>query len=258
MLPSLDRLKAPYPKGSPATHTDPPVSLLDSFIDAAYASGTVSDADGGEMDLGATSIERPAGEALRDLAVSEGASQTIEVGLALGMSALFLCQAVLRVDPDGARHVAIDPHQRTDWKGAGLTSLAAAGVDGLVEVIEEESELALPQLVRQGRQFDLAFVDGNHRFEGVLLDLVFMDRLVKPGGLIVADDMWMPSVRTAVAYVERNLDLELEPTAVPDAFSWRRGLRRRRGAPEGSGRMAVLRVPSAPPARPWDRFDPFV
>jgi predicted O-methyltransferase YrrM len=209
------------------------------------------------MQLAPTSVERAAGESLRDLAVSEGASQTIEVGLALGMSALFLCQAALAVNPDGGRHVAIDPCQRTDWKGAGLTSLAAAGVDGMVEVIEEGSELALPQLVREGRKFDLAFVDGNHRFEAVLLDLVFMDRLVKPGGVIVADDMWMPSVRMAVAYVERNLDLALEPDAAPNAFSWRRGPRRRSGL-KGAGEVAVMRVPTDPPARPWDRFDPFL
>ncbi|HMJ97407.1 MAG TPA: class I SAM-dependent methyltransferase [Thermoleophilaceae bacterium] len=231
-------------------------SRLDSFIDAAYATGTVRDAEGGEMQLVPTSIERAAGEALRDLAVSEGASQTVEVGLALGMSALFLCQGVLAVDPDGGRHVAIDPCQRTDWRGAGLASLAEAGVAGMVEVIEEGSELALPQLVREGRRFDFAFVDGNHRFEAVLLDLVFMDRLVKPGGVIVADDMWMPSVRMAVAYVERNLDLELEPNAIPNAFSWRRGLKR--GELKGTGEVAVLRVPTDPPARPWDRFDPFV
>ena len=204
-----------------------------------------------------TGVERAAGEALRDLAISEGASQTIETGLALGMSAVFLCQAVLTVDPGAGHHVAIDPYQRTDWKGAGLTSLAAAGVDGLVEVIEEQSEFVLPRLVQEGRQFDLAFVDGNHRFEGVLLDLVFMDRLVKPGGLIVADDMWMPSVRTAVAYVERNLDLELEPDAAPNAFSWHRGLRRRLRGLSGSGQVAVLRVPTDPPTRAWDRFDAF-
>jgi predicted O-methyltransferase YrrM len=233
------------------------VSRLDSFIDAAYTTGAVADAGGGQIPVLPTSVERAAGEALRDLAVREGASQTIETGFALGMSALFLCQAVLTVDPDGGHHVAIDPYQQASWKGAGLASLAAAGVDGRVEVIEEESELALPQLVREGRKFDLAFVDGNHRFEGVLLDLVFMERLVKPGGLIVADDMWMPSARVAVAYVERNLDLELEPNAVPNAFSWRRTSKWRRRGLKGTGRVAVMRVPTDPPARPWDRFDAF-
>jgi hypothetical protein len=82
--------------------------------------------------------------------------------------------------------------------------------------------------------------------------------LVKPGGLIVADDMWMPSVRMAVAYVERNLDLALEPNAVPNAFAWRRAARWGRRGLRGSGQLAVLRVPTDPPPRSWDRFDAFV
>ena len=67
--------------------------------------------------------------------------------------------------------MAIDPFQRQSWDGAGLATLATAGVDGLVEVIEEESAFALPDLVRSGRRFDLAFIDGDHRFESALLDL---------------------------------------------------------------------------------------
>jgi predicted O-methyltransferase YrrM len=234
---------------------------LDSFIREAYEAGSVADADGGHQALAPHSIELIDGKALRDLAIAEGASRTVEVGLAVGMSALFLCQALLAVDGGagggGARHVAIDPLQRESWNGAGLATLRAAGVDGLVEVIEEESALALPDLARAGREFDFAFVDGDHRFESVLLDLAFMDRLVRPGGLIVVDDMWMPGVRLAVAYVERNLDHKLEPDALPDGFRWRRPSKLRRGLPEGRGGMAVLRVPTNPPPRPWDRFDPF-
>jgi predicted O-methyltransferase YrrM len=223
---------------------------LASFVDSAYAAGAV---DG--RPLAPHSVDRADGEALRDLAVAEGASRTIEVGLALGMSALFLCQAI--AGRDGARHVAIDPFQAESWDNAGLEALREAEVEELVEVIQEESLFALPQLVKDGRQFDFAFVDGDHRFEGVVLDLVFMARLVKPGGLIVVDDMWMPAVRLAVSYVEKNLDLELEPDALPNGFSWGRRSRLSRGVPRGSGDLAVLRNPVDPPPRPWDRFEPF-
>ena len=230
---------------------------LDTFIRQAYAAGSVPGDDGGLHELAPHSIELGAGEALRDLAIAEGASRTIEVGLALGMSALFLCQAIVRTGGDGARHVAIDPFQRSSWNGAGLATLRAAGCDGIVEVIEEESALALPELARAGRRFDLAFVDGDHRFESVMADLVFLDRLVKPGGAIVVDDMWMPGVRLAVAYVERNLDHTVEPDTLPGGFRWRRHSKLRHGLPEGRGDMAVLRVPTDPPPRPWDRFDAF-
>jgi predicted O-methyltransferase YrrM len=225
---------------------------LARYIESAYARGSVDDADGAPVALAPHSIERVQGEALRELAVAEGAARTIEVGLALGMSALFLCQAVL---PRGGAHTAVDPYQRESWNGAGLRTLREAGVAELVEVIAEESQLALPRLVAEGREFDFAFVDGDHRFEGVFLDLYFMTRLVGPGGLVVVDDMWMPAVRTAVAYAERNLGATLEPAALPNAFRWRRRPLTR-GIPGGTGDVAVLRLPVERPELRWDEFVP--
>lgn len=227
-------------------------SALELMVDGIYARGSVADDDGNAVALRPHSIERAQGEALRDLAIAEGAERTIEVGLALGMSALFLCQAVLA---RGGRHVAIDPFQAESWNGAGMRTLREAGVEELVEVIEEESQLALPRLVAEGREFDLAFVDGDHRFEGVFLDLYFMTRLVRPGGLIVVDDMWMPAVRTAVAYVEKNLGVSLEPDALPKAFRWRKRPLSR-GVPSGTGDTAVLRLPGERRAPRWDEFVP--
>jgi hypothetical protein len=98
-------------------------------------------------------------------------------------------------------------------------------------------------------------VDGDHRFEGVFLDLYFMTRLVRPGGLVVVDDMWMPAVRTAVAYVERNLAVTMDTDALPNAFRWRRR-RLKRGMPSGTGDTAVLRLPNEPAALRWDEFVP--
>jgi predicted O-methyltransferase YrrM len=226
--------------------------VVSDFLERVYSAGTVPDAAGNPIGLAPHSVERADGEALRDLAVAEGARETIEVGLALGISTLFLCEAVMR---HGGRHTAIDPFQQESWNGAGLRTLRDAGVDEVVEVIEEESQLALPRLASEGRRFDFAFVDGDHRFEGVFLDLYFMTRLVSPGGLVVVDDMWMPAARTAVAYVQRNLGLSLEPTALPNAFRWRRRPMSR-GVPSGTGDMAVLRMPAKRPELRWDEFVP--
>jgi predicted O-methyltransferase YrrM len=225
---------------------------IEEFVDEAYRRGSVPDEAGASVSLVPHSVEPQLGVAMRDLAIGSGAERTIEVGLALGMSALFLCQAIL---PRDGRHVAIDPFQEKSWNGAGLRTLREAGAEELVEVLEEESQLALPRLVAEGRAFDFAFVDGDHRFEGVFLDLYFMTRLVKPRGLIVVDDMWMPSVRTAVAYVEKNLGATLEPDALPNGFRWRRR-RLRRGLPSGTGDAAVLRLPHERPEARWDEFVP--
>ncbi len=223
-----------------------------SILERAYEKGSVPDASGAERQLAPHSIERANGEALRDLAIREEAARTIEVGLALGMSALFFAEAV---SGRGGRHVAIDPFQAESWNGAGLRTLREADVEDVVEVIEEESQIALPRLVSEGREFDFGFVDGDHRFEGAFIDLYFMTRLVRPGGLVVVDDMWLPAVRVAVAYCERNLGLSLEPDALPHGFRWwRRGLGR--GVARGRGDTAVLRLPASPPELHWDEFVP--
>ena len=224
---------------------------VSAVLERAYERGSVPDSSGTELQLAPHSIELDDGRALRDLAIAEEAERTIEVGLALGMSALFFVEAV---SERGGRHLAIDPFQEESWNGAGLRTLREAGVEDVVEVIEEESQIALPRLASEGRSFDFAFVDGDHRFEGAFLDLYFMTRLVRPGGLVVVDDMWLPAVRTAVAYCERNLGLSLEPDALPDGFRWRRRLGG--GVPSGTGDTAVLRLPPQRPELRWDEFVP--
>ena len=47
-------------------------------------------------------------------------------------------------------------------------------------------------------------IDGNHRFDDVLVDFYLSDQLVSPGGLLIFDDMWMPSVRTVVNFILTN------------------------------------------------------
>jgi predicted O-methyltransferase YrrM len=222
------------------------------FLEAAYRDGSVLDANGDRLPVSPHSIERANGEALLELLIAEGVERTIEVGLALGISALWFSQAVAA---RGGRHVAVDPFQQESWNGAGLRTLREAGMEQLVEVIEEDSRLALPRLVSEGREFDFAYVDGDHRFDGAFLDLYYMTRLVRPGGLIALDDLWMPSIRMAVAYAERNLELTLEPDALPTAFRWRRR-RLTRGIPRGTGDIAVLRTPSERPELRWDQFVP--
>lgn len=77
------------------------------------------------------------------------------------------------------------------------------------------SSLALPQLLAEGVVADAAFVDGSHRFHEVFVDLYFLRKIVRPGGLIVIDDDWWPSVHTAAQYYEKTWDGRSSPTPSP-------------------------------------------
>lgn len=222
-----------------------------------YEQGYVEGESGERIPLDPHALPELDARELTALAAREEVRSTLEVGLGLGLGTLALCAALREVGDPDAHHVVVEPFP-SDFDGAGLRNIRSAAVEDIVEQIHEESQLALPRLVGEGRHFDLALIDGDHRFEGVFLDLCFADRLVRPRGLVIVDDLWLPAIRLAVSYAERNLGWELLPGAMTRAFRWRR-LRNLPGRRlRGTGELAVLRRPEERPDwRDWQRFVPF-
>ena len=159
------------------------------------------------------------GAALRDWVRREGARRTLETGLGYAVSTLFVCEGLLANGGD-VSHVAIDPQLPNSHFDAGLHTLEQAGVRELVEFRAEGSEVVLPRLLAEKRSFDLTFVDGNHRFEGVFVDLVYCGRLVRPGAVVFADDMQLPAVRRATAFCVSNLGWTVEDEGREGEHEW--------------------------------------
>lgn len=136
------------------------------------------------------------------------ATQTLEIGLAYGVSTLFMCQGI--ADNGGGHQVAIDPAEFTDWKSVGLINIRKAGFEDLLTFYEACSHDILPKLLAEGKKFDLVFIDGFHVFDAVLLDFYYADMLIECGIYIMIHDTWMPSVRKAVAFILRNKYYRME------------------------------------------------
>ena len=190
--------------------------------------GTVTGgADGAARELHPVAIGAEEGRALYEWVRRERATRTLETGLGFGISTLFVCEALLE-NGSGGSHVAIDPYQfealpshRTTYAGVGLEILERAGVRDLVEFHAEKSQIVLPRLLAEGRRFDLAFLDGNHRFEGVFCDLVYSGRLLEEGGIVFVDDTQLPAVRRAVELCVANLEWTVEAEgAEGDVREW--------------------------------------
>lgn len=73
-----------------------------------------------------------------------------------------------------------------------------------MEFYGEESQIVMPRLLAEGRQLDFVFLDGNHRFEGVFVDLFYSGRLLTEGGAVFVDDTRLPGVRRAVDLSSRT------------------------------------------------------
>jgi predicted O-methyltransferase YrrM len=138
---------------------------------------------------------------LYDLCLSIRPKATLEIGLAYGFSTLFFLAALAK-NAHG-RHTAIDPFQHVHWHGIGLRHARQTAPDQF-EFIEERSDRAAIDLVRDARTFDLIFIDGNHRFDDVLTDFYLYAPLCSIGGVVIFDDLWMNSVKTAVSFVRNN------------------------------------------------------
>lgn len=186
----------------------------------------IAHADGRSRELFPVAMGLEEGLALRDWVRKEGALRTLEIGLGYGVAALFICEGLAANGLDG-RHVAVDPyqltglpHHRTTFAGVGLQILEEAGVRDLVEFHAEESQIVLPRLLADGRRFDLAFLDGDHRFERVFLDLIYSGRLLDEGGIVFVDDAQFPGVRKAVDFCVANLDWVAEDEGKEDTHEW--------------------------------------
>lgn len=218
-----------------------PLAALRATRDHIYTARHVLGEDNSRHEIWPVGLTCERGESLRDLALSERAATILETGFAYGMSASFLLEAALTLSSTSARLLSMDPFQTSHWKGAGIRHLREAGLARFHELIEEPSDAVLPRLIAENRRFDLAFIDGDHRFESVFLDIHFARKLVGPGGLIVVDDAWMPSVQKAAAFFASANLCRREATPADSPLS----------------KFILLRADAAGDARAWDHFAPF-
>jgi predicted O-methyltransferase YrrM len=159
-------------------------------------------------------VSAAAGAALQALVTRCRAAVSLEVGLAYGVSALFICDAL--VANGGRKHIAIDPYQLgidsmpfeagrsasgVGFAGLGLLNLERAGYKDLVEFHNEPSYRALSRLEMSGERIDFAFIDGWHTFDYVMVAFFLVDRILNVGGIVVFDDALYPAIRKVARYV---------------------------------------------------------
>lgn len=158
------------------------------------------------------------GELIQKCIEEINAEVSVEVGLAFGTSAMFICE-YLKKTPN-TRHYVMDPFQMYDasYGGIGLNNLKKSGFGDIVEFIDKPSQLALPELEQRKVKVDFAFIDGWHTFDHTLVDFFFVDRILRVGGIMILDDTDWPAVKKLVSFIKTNRSYEFIKGTPPRTF----------------------------------------
>lgn len=181
---------------------------MNTVLSEILTTGATQTASGSATIKIHSSISSSEGQLLQKMVRMLDPTTTLEVGLAYGISALFICEA-LNVRSD-TQHIIIDPNQHGgtwghSWDGIGIANLRRAGYGNIVRLIEEPSYRALPELERSGQRVDFAFIDGWHTFDFTLVDFFYIDRILNIGGIVAIDDTNFPAIRKVCRFVITNL-----------------------------------------------------
>jgi predicted O-methyltransferase YrrM len=189
---------------------------MNQLLEQIYKTGSVEDVEGNSINPFPVATPRETGAILYELIKEYNLENTLEIGMAYGLSTLSFCQA--HQDKGTGSHVAIDPIQTKRWKAIGLLNVKRASLDHRLRFFEAKSHEVLPELLKQRETFDLIFIDGLHLFDYVLLEFFYADKLLKPGGFLVFDDIWMPGIRKAISFILTNRNYELTTIGSKSSF----------------------------------------
>jgi len=127
-----------------------------------------------------------------------GLTRTLEIGLAFGASACCILSA------HSGRHTCIDPFQKDQWRDIGLANLASLGFDDRVDFHADFSHAVLPRLLAEKREYDFAFIDGNHLYDGIFIDFYYVDKLLCHHGFVLFHDSWLRGTQLVASFIKRN------------------------------------------------------
>jgi len=184
---------------------DPSRSRMHPILEEIYVTKTVTDGTSTYSALNPESqkptyMDRAEGALLQRMIAEVRPTTSLEIGMAYGVSSLFMCEALSQLQ-HSATHIVMDPFQAPMWRNIGLRNVRAAGYGDLLRFFEERSEYCLPRLLQQGTQVQVALIDGVHTFDQCALEFYYIDRMLPVGGVIIFDDVDWPAIRRAVRYV---------------------------------------------------------
>ena len=132
-------------------------------IDEIESSGLTILPDGTRVPIH-SNIGPESGKVIRQAIEATRPQMGLEVGLAFGMSTLYILDA-MQLRGEG-QLIGMDPAQHdATWRGGGLYNVQRAGFGHQYVFHEEPSQVVLPRLAAADTRIQFAFIDGWHTFD---------------------------------------------------------------------------------------------
>jgi len=242
---------------------------MNQVLEDIYRTGKCVDLAGKERKV-TGAVPREDALILQEMVRFVKAKTTLETGVAFGLSTLAICEALVEGAAENGdstrfppKHYGVDPEQNTVHGGAALASLKRAGLDSVFELLEVPSHLVLPKLLERRVVLDLGFIDGWHTFDYTLLDFFYIDKMLRPGGVVLLHDRSWPSKQKVIRFIRTHRRYKELPVNYdrPGFFKWcRRVIAAKwhwlRGAPFGVVWSAIANRPEMVAFLKVESFEP--
>jgi hypothetical protein len=127
-------------------------------------------------------------------------ASSLEVGMAYGISSLFILEKHKAIYSKPKAHIIIEPFP---WDGIAEYNMEKEGLLYLTDIRYKKSDEVLPALYLQKHRIQFAYVDTIKHFDNAMQDIFFIDKLMDVGGVIILDDCggsW-PGIQKAARFI---------------------------------------------------------
>lgn len=124
-------------------------------------------------------------------------STSLEVGLAFGISSLFILEKHREYEHQAKAHLIIEPFP---WDGVAEYNIEKAELIKYTDIRYLKSHDILPKLYYEQHRIQYAYIDTLKKFDTVLQDFYFIDKILDVNGVIIFDDCdggWLGIQRVA-------------------------------------------------------------
>ncbi len=192
---------------------------MHKLLEKIFSSKLVMDKDGTAHQLNSHTGEEQC-EFLQELVNEVKPTHSLEVGLAYGISAVAILDALQKLNHP-FHHIVIDPFQDS-WKNIGLLNIERAGFADHVTFYQKFSDQVIPALYYENYKIQFAYIDSTKVFDVLMTDVYFITKILGVGGILVMDDCGFPGIRSLVRFLSQHPAYKIRKGFGKDKFSSKR------------------------------------